>query len=107
MIALSVVPRPIRQMRPEAGPYEEVIALMHLLGMRRPPVKIEAFDISDVAEIKHQALLCHKSQDGEAVWQDHEIMHSFRGRECGVERAEAYIRIDRRDTAQRNLPCLV
>ncbi len=64
-------------------------------------------DISDVAEIKHQALLCHKSQDGEAVWQDHEIMHSFRGRECGVERAEAYIRIDRRDTAQRSLPGLI
>ena len=64
-------------------------------------------DISDVAEVKHQALLCHRSQNGEAVWQDHEIMHSFRGRECGVERAEAYIRIDRRDTAQRSLPGLI
>jgi len=64
-------------------------------------------DISDVAEIKHQALLCHKSQDGEAVWQDHELMHRFRGRECGVERAEAYIRVDRGKTAQKNLPGLL
>jgi LmbE family N-acetylglucosaminyl deacetylase len=63
-------------------------------------------DISDVAEVKHQALLCHKSQDGEYVWQDHELMHRFRGRECGVERAEAYIRIDRKKTAQQNLPGL-
>ena len=63
-------------------------------------------DISDVAEIKHQALLCHKSQDGEAVWQDHEIMHRFRGRECGAERAEAYIRINRKGTTQSNLPGL-
>jgi len=60
-------------------------------------------DISDVAEIKHQSLLCHKSQDGESVWQDHELMHKFRGRECGVERAEAYIRIDRKKTAQKTL----
>ena len=64
-------------------------------------------DISDVSEIKHQSLLCHKSQDGESVWQDHELMHRFRGRECGVDRAEAYIRIDRKKTAQRNLPRLV
>jgi N-acetylglucosamine malate deacetylase 1 len=64
-------------------------------------------DISDVAEIKHRALLCHESQDGEAVWQDHELMHRFRGRECGAERAEAYIRIDRRDTVCNNLPGLV
>ncbi len=59
------------------------------------------------AELKHQALLCHHSQDGEVVWQDHEVMHRFRGRECGVERAEAYIRIDRRGTAPIDLPGLV
>lgn len=64
-------------------------------------------DISSVAEIKHKALLCHKSQDGESVWQDHELMHRFRGRECGVERAEAYIRIDRKKTAKSNLPGLM
>jgi len=64
-------------------------------------------DISDVAEIKHRALLCHESQDGEAVWQDHELMHRFRGRECGAERAEAYIRVDRRGTVRNSLPGLI
>jgi len=64
-------------------------------------------DISEVAGIKHRALLCHQSQDGESVWQDHELMHRFRGRECGVERAEAYIRVDRKGTAPRNLPGLI
>jgi LmbE family N-acetylglucosaminyl deacetylase len=64
-------------------------------------------DISEVAEIKHKSLLCHKSQNGEAVWQNHEVMHKFRGRECGVERAEAYIRIDRKGTALPSLPELI
>jgi len=63
-------------------------------------------DISDVAEIKHQSLLCHKSQNGEAVWQGHEIMHKFRGQECGAERAEAYVRLNRKGTVQTNLPGL-
>jgi len=63
-------------------------------------------NISDVAEIKHRALLCHKSQNGESVWQVHEVMHRMRGNECGVERAEAYIRIDRGKTAQKLLPGL-
>lgn len=64
-------------------------------------------DISDVAELKHRALLQHKSQDGEAVWQDHELMHRFRGRACGAERAEAYIRLDRKGRALKSLPGLV
>jgi N-acetylglucosamine malate deacetylase 1 len=64
-------------------------------------------DISSVAEIKHRALLCHESQDGESVWQDHELMHRFRGRECCAERAEAYVRVDRKATAQQLLPDLV
>ncbi len=63
-------------------------------------------DISAVAEIKRRALLEHRSQDGEAVWREHEFMHRFRGRECGVERAEAYIRIDRGRTAPASLPGL-
>lgn len=62
-------------------------------------------DISEVAEIKHQALLCHKSQNGEAVWQAHELMHRTRGNECGVQRAEAYIKLDRGKTARNLLPC--
>jgi len=61
-------------------------------------------DISAVAEEKHQALLCHRSQDGEQVWRDHELMHRFRGRECGCERAEAYIRVDRAGSAAAGLP---
>lgn len=64
-------------------------------------------DISTAAEAKHRALLCHRSQDGESVWQDHELMHRFRGRECGAERAEAYVRIDRRGSAPATLPGLV
>lgn len=63
-------------------------------------------DISDAAELKHKALLCHRSQNGESVWQAHEVMHRIRGHECGVERAEAYIRLDRRDTVQKLLPGL-
>ena len=61
-------------------------------------------DISAVAEKKHQALCEHRSQDGEAVWQDHELMHAFRGRECGAKQAEAYIRVDRGTTVKDRLP---
>ncbi|MDP6778029.1 MAG: PIG-L deacetylase family protein [Candidatus Latescibacteria bacterium] len=64
-------------------------------------------DISEVAKLKHESLLCHKSQDGEAVWQSHELMHRFRGHECGAPRAEAYIRLDRRHTVQPGLPDLL
>jgi len=52
-------------------------------------------DISAVAEKKRAAIMCHVSQEPEAIWADHEIMHRFRGRECAVERAEAYVRVDR------------
>ena len=41
--ALSVIPKPIGK------PYDEIIALMHLLGLRRIPRKIEAYDISDIS----------------------------------------------------------
>jgi LmbE family N-acetylglucosaminyl deacetylase len=64
-------------------------------------------DITDVADIKRRALLCHRSQDPEEVWQDHELMHRFRGRECGVERAEAYLKLDRSHTSSRSLPGLI
>jgi len=61
-------------------------------------------DISDAAETKHRALLCHRSQDGERVWQSHEVMHRLRGNECGAARAEAYIRVDRKKTVRALLP---
>ena len=52
-------------------------------------------DISAVAETKRAAVMCHLSQTPDEIWADHEIMHRFRGRECDVERAEAYLRVDR------------
>ena len=61
-------------------------------------------DISEAAQIKHRALLCHRSQDGEEVWRSHEVMHRLRGHECGAERAEAYIRVDRKKTVKALLP---
>jgi N-acetylglucosamine malate deacetylase 1 len=47
-------------------------------------------DISDVHELKKQALDCHTSQDPESIWKDHEAMHRRRGAECGAPFAEAY-----------------
>ena len=64
-------------------------------------------DISDVAEVKRRALLCHRSQNPGEIWQDHELMHRFRGRECGTERAEAYLRLDRDATSSMGLPGLI
>ena len=63
-------------------------------------------DISDsgILELKRRSVYCHRSQEPDALWKDHELMHSFRGRECGVERAEAYVRIDRARTAPKQLP---
>jgi len=49
IMALSVVPPPAGRKQPKAGPYDEIIALMHLLGIRRPPVRIEAFDVSNIS----------------------------------------------------------
>ena len=61
-------------------------------------------DISSVYERKRQALLCHRSQNPEAIWEQHEVMHHFRGLECGVERSEAYIRVDRGRDGLKCLP---
>jgi LmbE family N-acetylglucosaminyl deacetylase len=47
-------------------------------------------DIGPVREVKRRALMEHKSQEPEAIWQVHEAMHRRRGTECGVELAEAY-----------------
>src|SRR5207248_712781 len=47
-------------------------------------------DIAPVREIKKRALMEHKSQEPEAIWEAHERMHHRRGAECGVEFAEAY-----------------
>jgi LmbE family N-acetylglucosaminyl deacetylase len=47
-------------------------------------------DIAPVREIKRRALMEHKSQEPEAIWNAHERMHRRRGAECGVDYAEAY-----------------
>ncbi len=41
--ALSVVPKLTRK------PYDEIVALMHLLGLRRTPRRIESYDISNIS----------------------------------------------------------
>lgn len=63
-------------------------------------------DISLVYERKRRALLCHRSQNPEDIWERHEAMHHFRGLECAVERAEAYVKVDRGSRAMRCLPGL-
>jgi LmbE family N-acetylglucosaminyl deacetylase len=53
-------------------------------------------DISDVVETKKSALFAHRSQDGEGIWRDHhEVIAAFRGREAGVESAEAFVHLSR------------
>lgn len=51
-------------------------------------------DIGAVRALKQRALDCHRSQDPGAIWQAHEAMHRRRGAECGVQRAEAYVRAE-------------
>lgn len=51
------------------------------------------FDITEVRETKHQASFAHRSQGIEAVYMgDHGLMETFRGREAGVDYAEAFVR---------------
>lgn len=48
-------------------------------------------DIGTVREQKFQALMRHTSQKPDTIWADHhEPMQLRRGKECGVERAEAF-----------------
>lgn len=53
-------------------------------------------DISQVVETKKAALFAHESQDGEGIWRDHhQVVAAFRGREAGVEAAEAFVHLSR------------
>ena len=53
-------------------------------------------DISSVVEKKKSALFAHTSQDGEGIWRaHHEPVAKFRGREAGVEWAEAFVHLNR------------
>jgi excinuclease ABC subunit C len=50
--ALSVVPSTIKAPAPverKVNPYDEIVALKYLLGFRRVPRRIEAFDISNIS----------------------------------------------------------
>jgi LmbE family N-acetylglucosaminyl deacetylase len=53
-------------------------------------------DVSSVLEKKKTALFSHESQDGKGVWRDHhEVIAGWRGREAGVQAAEAFVRLNR------------
>jgi len=52
----------------------------------------EYVDITPVRDQKKRALFAHVSQDGEAIYRDHHgPMEQFRGREIGVDAAEAFV----------------
>src|SRR3954468_6655164 len=59
-------------------------------------------DVTPVVEQKKRALFAHTSQDGEAIWREHhQIMAQWRGREAGVDSAEAFVHLDRASAASR------
>jgi LmbE family N-acetylglucosaminyl deacetylase len=61
-------------------------------------------DISRVVDKKKAALFAHMSQDGEGIWRDHhEALATFRGREAGVEAAEAFVHLSS-DSKRAALP---
>lgn len=61
-------------------------------------------DISQVVEKKKAALFAHGSQDGAGIWrQHHQIVAEFRGREAGVDAAEAFVHLSR-DSRTAKLP---
>lgn len=51
-------------------------------------------DVSKVCDTKKKAIDCLKSQDPAALWAIHDNMHLERGKECGVERAEAFFLVE-------------
>jgi LmbE family N-acetylglucosaminyl deacetylase len=55
-------------------------------------------DITNEQQIKRQALYCHTSQDPPGIYAcGHASAEDFRGREMGVNAAEAFIRMTGRD----------
>jgi LmbE family N-acetylglucosaminyl deacetylase len=62
-----------------------------MTGQQTLTFKLDLYlDIGAVREVKQQALLEHKSQGPQAIWEAHEKMHRRRGAECCVEFAESY-----------------
>ena len=63
-------------------------------------------DVTSVLERKRDALLAHASQDGAEVWRTHhEPIALWRGRESGVNAAEAFYQLNR-EAQSRALPGL-
>lgn len=63
-------------------------------------------DITPTRDKKKAALFAHKSQNAEAIYRDyHRPMEDFRGRECGVNAAEAFVPLAR-GAANHGLPGL-
>lgn len=54
-------------------------------------------DIGPVREVKRRALMEHKSQEPEEIWESHEKMHRRRGSECGLAFAEAYSLVEAKE----------
>ncbi len=61
-------------------------------------------DISETYVKKKEAIFCHQSQKPDKIWETNEIMHKFRGMEAGVERAEGFIKLERKGTVGKLLP---
>lgn len=57
-------------------------------------------DITDVQAVKRAAVECHASQDPAWIYGEggHALMEKFRGAECGVRAAEAFVRLAGRGT---------
>jgi LmbE family N-acetylglucosaminyl deacetylase len=51
-------------------------------------------DIEAVRDLKRRALDSHRSQNPDAIWEVHDAMHRRRGKECGIDCAEAYVRVE-------------
>lgn len=57
-------------------------------------------DISKEQETKRKALYCHISQDPPGIYAcGHEVMEKFRGVEAGVQAAEAFVRLNGKNSA--------
>ena len=59
-------------------------------------------DVTSVMEKKVAALVAHHSQKGESIWaRHHEPIAIWRGREAGVQMAEAFFRLNRQINAEK------
>jgi LmbE family N-acetylglucosaminyl deacetylase len=78
--------------------FYEVYTGIQSLGFR-PELYL---DIEPVIDVKKRAVDCMVSQTPAELWTMHDKMHRNRGRECGVQRAEAYFLLE----AKKGCPLL-